>query len=89
MNSRGSEAPLVTGDNNPTFWEAAHLSLSLSLLYIFVGVRAWKMWKQQSKILVVLVGANSMIKVFFEYTAKMFEAYKTYRWVRLGRFFVL
>ena len=32
--SRGSEAPLVTGDNNPTFWEAAHLSLSLSLLYI-------------------------------------------------------
>ena len=35
MNSRGSEAPLVTGDNNPTFWEAAHLSLSLSLFYIY------------------------------------------------------
>ena len=44
--SRGSEAPLVTGDNNPTFWEAAHLSLSLSLFYIFVRVCEWKMWKQ-------------------------------------------
>ena len=38
MNSRGSEAPLVTGDNNPTFWEAAHLSLSLSLLYINIYI---------------------------------------------------
>ena len=46
--SRGSEAPLVTGDNNPTFWEAAHLSLSLSLFYIylceFVNGRCGNSW---------------------------------------------